>query len=58
MTLSGSLPQSVPADLALRLTRAVPGVVDASAEFTTRKRPSCHAAESAGLARPGPGTPE
>ncbi|MFI8521223.1 CBS domain-containing protein [Streptomyces sp. NPDC085481] len=35
VTLAGRLPQSVPADLALRLTRAVPGVVDAAAEFTT-----------------------
>lgn len=35
MTLAGRLPQSVPADLALRLTRAVPGVVDAAAKFTT-----------------------
>ncbi|MEV5973147.1 CBS domain-containing protein [Streptomyces sp. NPDC051921] len=35
VTLTGSLPQSVPTDLALRLTRAVPGVVDAAAEFTT-----------------------
>ncbi|MFI8437844.1 CBS domain-containing protein [Streptomyces sp. NPDC079020] len=34
VTLTGRLPQSVPADLALRLTRAVPGVVDAAAEFT------------------------
>ncbi|MEU7033702.1 CBS domain-containing protein [Streptomyces sp. NPDC046237] len=35
VTLAGRLPQSVTADLALRLTRAVPGVVDAAAEFTT-----------------------
>ncbi|MFE2560928.1 MULTISPECIES: CBS domain-containing protein [Streptomyces] len=35
VTLAGRLPQSVPADLALRLTRAVPGVVAATAEFTT-----------------------
>lgn len=35
VTLAGRLPQSVPPDLALRLTRAVPGVVDAAAEFTT-----------------------
>ncbi|WP_314617423.1 CBS domain-containing protein [Streptomyces stackebrandtii] len=35
VTLAGRLPQSVPADLALRLTRAVPGVVAAAAEFTT-----------------------
>ncbi|MEU6982079.1 CBS domain-containing protein [Streptomyces sp. NPDC046324] len=35
VTLTGRLPQSVPSDLALRLTRAVPGVVDAAAEFTT-----------------------
>ncbi|MFE0642434.1 CBS domain-containing protein [Streptomyces sp. NPDC058877] len=34
VTLAGRLPQSVPAELALRLTRAVPGVVDAVAEFT------------------------
>ncbi|MFG3490566.1 CBS domain-containing protein [Streptomyces sp. NPDC047972] len=35
VTLTGHLPRSVPTDLALRLTRAVPGVVDAAAEFTT-----------------------
>ncbi|GGS89147.1 hypothetical protein GCM10010222_33300 [Streptomyces tanashiensis] len=35
VTLTGRLPGSVPTDLALRLTRAVPGVVDAAAEFTT-----------------------
>ncbi|MEU4268952.1 CBS domain-containing protein [Streptomyces sp. NPDC026092] len=35
VTFTGHLPQSVPTDLALRLTRAVPGVVDAAAEFTT-----------------------
>ncbi|MEU3744145.1 MULTISPECIES: CBS domain-containing protein [Streptomyces] len=35
VTLAGRLPPSVPADLALRLTRAVPGVVAATAEFTT-----------------------
>ncbi|MFF3608904.1 CBS domain-containing protein [Streptomyces sp. NPDC002463] len=34
VTLAGRLPQSVPADLALRLTRAVPGVVEAVADFT------------------------
>ncbi|MFE0700641.1 CBS domain-containing protein [Streptomyces sp. NPDC058872] len=34
VTLAGRLPQSVPAELALRLTRTVPGVVDAVAEFT------------------------
>ncbi|MGW5419420.1 CBS domain-containing protein [Streptomyces sp. NPDC003943] len=34
VTLTGRLPASVPADLAVRLARAVPGVVDASAEFT------------------------
>ncbi|WP_086825084.1 CBS domain-containing protein [Streptomyces sp. NRRL B-24572] len=34
VTLTGRLPRSVPTDLALRLTRAVPGVVDAAAEFT------------------------
>ncbi|MCX2180098.1 CBS domain-containing protein [Streptomyces sp. SKN60] len=35
VTLTGRLPESVSADLALRLARAVPGVVDAAAEFTT-----------------------
>ncbi|MFF5933683.1 CBS domain-containing protein [Streptomyces sp. NPDC012508] len=35
VTLTGRLPRSVPSDVALRLTRAVPGVVDAAAEFTT-----------------------
>ncbi|MFD0368007.1 CBS domain-containing protein [Streptomyces sp. NPDC127114] len=35
VTLTGRLPPSVSADLALRLARAVPGVVDAAAEFTT-----------------------
>ncbi|MEU9997500.1 BON domain-containing protein [Streptomyces sp. NPDC050848] len=35
VTLTGCLPPSVPADRALRLTRACPGVVDAAAEFTT-----------------------
>ncbi|WP_406090521.1 CBS domain-containing protein [Streptomyces sp. NBC_01013] len=34
VTLTGRLPQSVPVDLALRLARGVPGVVDAAAEFT------------------------
>ncbi|ALO12492.1 CBS domain-containing protein [Streptomyces venezuelae] len=33
--LAGRLPESVPAALALRLTRSVPGVVAATAEFTT-----------------------
>ena len=33
VTLTGSLPASVPADRALRLARAVPGVVDAAAEL-------------------------
>ncbi|MET9725963.1 BON domain-containing protein [Streptomyces zaomyceticus] len=63
VTLAGRLPHSVPADLALRLTRAVPGVVAATGELTNALRPSrvrplsCRAAESAGRARPGPGTP-
>ncbi|MBX9421614.1 CBS domain-containing protein [Streptomyces lateritius] len=35
VTLAGHLPPSVPADLALRLTRAVPGVVAATAKFMT-----------------------
>ncbi|MEU8617811.1 CBS domain-containing protein [Streptomyces sp. NPDC048623] len=35
VTLTGSLPKSVPEDLALQLARAVPGVVDAAAHFTT-----------------------
>ncbi|MFH8838434.1 CBS domain-containing protein [Streptomyces sp. NPDC017868] len=35
VTLTGRLPESVSADLALRLARTVPGVVDAAAEFTT-----------------------
>ncbi|MFF7443011.1 CBS domain-containing protein [Streptomyces sp. NPDC008122] len=35
VTIAGRLPESVPADLVVRLARAVPGVVDASAEFTT-----------------------
>ncbi|MER5207982.1 CBS domain-containing protein [Streptomyces sp. NPDC002825] len=35
VTLSGRLPESVTVDLALRLARAVPGVVDAAWEFTT-----------------------
>ncbi|WP_128978475.1 CBS domain-containing protein [Streptomyces roseicoloratus] len=34
VTLTGRLPDSVPADLVVRLARAVPGVVDAAAEFT------------------------
>ncbi|MFC8511385.1 CBS domain-containing protein [Streptomyces sp. NPDC057411] len=34
VTLGGRLPRSVPEDLAVRLSRAVPGVVDAAAEFT------------------------
>ncbi|WP_306324721.1 CBS domain-containing protein [Streptomyces venezuelae] len=34
VTLTGRLPESVSPDLAMRLARAVPGVVDASAEFT------------------------
>ncbi|MFF0473976.1 CBS domain-containing protein [Streptomyces sp. NPDC004284] len=34
VTLAGRLPQSVSPDLALRLTRAVPGVVEAVADFT------------------------
>ncbi|MER7515546.1 CBS domain-containing protein [Streptomyces sp. NPDC126499] len=38
VTLTGSLPASVPEDLALRLARAVPGVVDAAAEFTPGPR--------------------
>ncbi|MFJ5834104.1 CBS domain-containing protein [Streptomyces sp. NPDC093089] len=35
VTLSGRLPPSVSPGLALRLTRAVPGVVDAAEDFTT-----------------------
>ncbi|MFC8275281.1 CBS domain-containing protein [Streptomyces sp. NPDC057271] len=35
VTLAGRLPRSVPEDLVLRLTRAVPGVVGAAAAFTT-----------------------
>lgn len=34
VALTGRLPESVRAELAVRLARAVPGVVDASAEFT------------------------
>ncbi|WP_418960890.1 HPP family protein [Streptomyces tritici] len=34
VTLAGRLPPSVSPDLAPRLTRAVPGVVDAAADFT------------------------
>ncbi|MEV6202912.1 BON domain-containing protein [Streptomyces sp. NPDC051771] len=34
VTLTGRLPGSVPAELAVRLARAVPGVVGASAAFT------------------------
>ncbi|MFJ5708244.1 BON domain-containing protein [Streptomyces sp. NPDC093105] len=34
VTLMGCLPDSVPADLVVRLARAVAGVVDAAAEFT------------------------
>ncbi|MET9949937.1 CBS domain-containing protein [Streptomyces sp. NPDC006339] len=38
VTLTGSLPASVPEDLAVRLARAVPGVVDAAAAFTPGPR--------------------
>ncbi|MFF5973336.1 CBS domain-containing protein [Streptomyces sp. NPDC012769] len=38
VTLTGRLPASVPEDLALRLARAVPGVVDAAAELTPGPR--------------------
>ncbi|MFJ3099382.1 CBS domain-containing protein [Streptomyces hydrogenans] len=34
VTLTGRLPESVPAELAVRLARAVPGVVGATAAFT------------------------
>ncbi|WP_159026391.1 BON domain-containing protein [Streptomyces vietnamensis] len=34
VTLTGRLPESVPADLAVRLARAASEVVDVSAEFT------------------------